>query len=145
MYSHKGFNIMKHLNISDEAMKIILENSAWGQFGLKVDEAKQPITEEAEEVSEEADEHVCPLCQSHLQEAISDEALMEHTANVLEAVNAATLNEEEEDVDEDSDDEEIYEEEEDSDDEDSEEELDEGKMPPQLMKAMKKKKGMKKK
>jgi hypothetical protein len=144
MYSHKGFNIMKHLNISDEAMKIILENSAWGQFGLKVDEAKQPINEESEEVSEEADEHVCPLCQSHLQEAISDEALMEHTANLLEAVNAATLNEEEEEEDG----EELYEEEEgdedddeeDFDDEDSEEELDEGRMPPQLKKAMKKKK-----
>ena len=137
MYSHKGFNIMKHLNISDEAMKIILENSAWGQFGLKVDEAKQPINEEAEEVSEEADEHVCPLCQSHLQEAISDEALMEHTANVLEAVNAATLNEEEEEEDGEN----LSEE----DDEDEDEDLEEGKMPPQLMKAMKKKKGMMKK
>lgn len=135
---------MKHLNISDEAMKIILENSAWGQFGLKVDEVKQPINEEAEEVSEEADEHVCPLCQSHLQEAISDEALMEHTANVLEAVNAATLNEEEEEEDG----EELYEEEEEDEDDDEEDfddednQVEEGKMPPQLMKAMKKKKGM---
>jgi hypothetical protein len=144
MYSHKGFNIMKHLNISDEAMKIILENSAWGQFGLKVDEAKQSINEESEEVSEEADEHVCPLCQSHLQEAISDEALMEHTANVLEAVNAATLNEEEEEEDG----EELYEEDEDEDEDfdDEDEQIEEAKkMPKGMMPKGKKPKGMTKK
>ena len=133
---------MKHLNISDEAMKIILENAAWSDFGLKVESKEgQKLDESTDEtLEEEADEHVCPLCQSHLQEAISDEALMEHTANVLEAVNAATLNEEEEEEDG----EELYEEDEDEDedfdDEDSEEELDEGRMPPQLKKAMKKKK-----
>ena len=138
---------MKHLNILDEAMKIILENAVWSDFGLKVESKEgQKLDESTDEtLEEEADEHVCPLCQSHLQEAISDEALMEHTANVLEAVNAATLNEEEEEEDG----EELYEEDEDEDedfdDEDSEEELDEGKMPPQLMKAMKKKKGMMKK
>lgn len=114
---------MKHLNISDDAMKIILENSAWQQFGVKVTEAKQKIDESAEQVDEEAEEHVCPLCQSHLQEAISDEALMEHTANVLEAVNAATLNEEEEE--EDGDVEEIYEEEEEEKEEEEEEETEE--------------------
>jgi len=141
---------MKHLNISDDAMKIILENSAWQQFGVKVTEAKQKIDESAEQVDEEAEEHVCPLCQSHLQEAISDEALMEHTANVLEAVNAATLNEEE---DEEDGDEIVEEDESDDDDEDfddedeldeDDEQLEEGKMPPQLKKAMMaKKKGKK--
>lgn len=97
---------MKHLNISDDAMKIILENAAWADFGLKAP-AKQveKVEESTEEVIEEAEEHVCPLCQSHLQEAISDEALMEHTADILEAVNAATLNEEvDEDADEDEED-----------------------------------------
>jgi DNA repair exonuclease SbcCD ATPase subunit len=127
---------MKHLNISDDAMKIILENSAWQQFGVKVTEAKQQIDESAEEVDEGADEHVCPLCQSHLQEAISDEALMEHTANVLEAVNAATLNEEEEEEDSD----ELYEEDEsddddeNSDDEDEEDLTEEEKKPKAKMK-----------
>lgn len=145
---------MKHFNISDEAMKIILENSAWQQFGVKVPDAKQKIEESAEQVEEEEaeEEHVCPLCQTHLQEAISDEALMEHTANVLEAVNAATLNEEEEEEDGDelveedeSDDDDDFDDEDESDDDDDEQ-LEEGKMPPQLKKAMMmKKKGMKKK
>lgn len=114
---------MKHLNISDDAMKIILENSAWADFGLKVTKAEdQKLDEATEQVEEAADEHVCPLCQSHLDEAISDEALMEHTANVLEAVNAATLNEEEEEEDG----EELYEEDEsDEDDEDDGEDEDE--------------------
>jgi hypothetical protein len=116
---------MKHLNISDDAMKIILENSAWSQFGIKVDEDKKALTESTEDDVEELDEHVCPLCSSHLDEAISDEALMEHTANVLEAVNAATLNEEEEE----DDGEELYEEadedDEDEDDEDEDEDEDE--------------------
>jgi hypothetical protein len=109
---------MKHLNISDDAMKIILENSAWQQFGVKVGEAKQPLDESTEQVDEEAEEHTCPLCQSHLQEAISDEALMEHTANILEAVNAATLNEGEEEEDG----EDLYEEDESDDDEDESDE-----------------------
>ena len=122
---------MKHLNISDDAMKIILENSAWADFGLKVGKTQdQKIDESTEEEVEELEEeaHVCPLCASHLDEAISDEALMEHTANVLEAVNAATLNEAEEEEDG----EELYEE-----DESEEEEEEEEEMP--LKKSMKKK------
>ena len=141
---------MKHMNISEDAMKIILENAAWDKFGIKVD-GQQQITESAQEVSEEEEAHVCPLCSSHLDEAISDEQLMEHTADILEAVNAATLNEEEE-VDEeelveedesDDDDEDFDDEDEDEDDE----QLEEGKMPAQLKKAMmmKTKKGMPKK
>lgn len=148
---------MKHLNISDDAMKIILENSAWNQFGIKVDGDKTGITESTEDNVEEIDEHVCPLCSSHLDEAISDEALMEHTANVLEAVNAATLNEEEEeedgdeiveedesdDDDEDFDDEDDFDEDDEADEADGE--LEEGNMPPQLKKAlMANKKGKKK-
>jgi len=124
---------MKHLNISDDAMKIILENSAWADFGLKVGKTQdQKIDESTEEEVEELEEeaHVCPLCASHLDEAISDEALMEHTANVLEAVNAATLNEEEEEEDG----EELYEEDElEEEDEDEEDEM-------PVKKSMKKKK-----
>ena len=118
---------MKHLNISDDAMKIILENSAWADFGIKVTKAEDAKLDEAtEQIEEEADEHVCPLCQSHLDEAISDEALMEHTANVLEAVNAATLNEEvDEDADEDDDEgDELLEEEEEKEEEPEETEED---------------------
>ena len=106
------------MNISEDAMKIILENAAWDKFGIKVD-GKQQIEESTEEGSEEEaieEEHVCPLCSSHLDEAISDEALMEHTADILEAVNAATLNEET-DEDDDSEAEEIYEEEEEEEEE----------------------------
>jgi DNA repair exonuclease SbcCD ATPase subunit len=120
-------------------MKIILENAAWSDFGLKVNKTQdQKIDESTEEVEEEA--HVCPLCSSHLDEAISDEALMEHTANVLEAVNAATLNEEEEEEDG----EELFEEDESEDEDDEEdfddedEQIEEGKMPAHLMKAKKK-------
>jgi len=123
---------MKHLNISDDAMKIILENSAWADFGLKVGKTQdQKIDESTEEEVEELEEeaHVCPLCASHLDEAISDEALMEHTANVLEAVNAATLNEEEEEEDG----EELYEE----DESEEEDEDEEDEMP--VKKSMKKK------
>lgn len=139
-------------------MKIILENSAWNQFGIKVDGDKTGITESTEDNVEEIDEHVCPLCSSHLDEAISDEALMEHTANVLEAVNAATLNEEEEEEDgdeiveedesDDDDDDEDFDDENDFDEDDEADEadgeLEEGNMPPQLKKAlMAKKKGKK--
>jgi DNA repair exonuclease SbcCD ATPase subunit len=139
---------MKHLNISDDAMKIILENAAWSDFGLKVNKTQdQKIDESTEEVEEEA--HVCPLCSSHLDEAISDEALMEHTANVLEAVNAATLNEEEEEEDgeelfeEDESEDESEDEDDEEDFDDEDEQIEEGKMPAQLKKAMKGKMGKK--
>lgn len=113
---------MKNINISDDAMKIILENAAWADFGLKVSPKQaEKVEESTEEVSEETEEHFCPLCASHLDEAISDEALMEHTANILEAVNAATLNEEEEEEDG----EELYEEDESDDDENSDDEAEE--------------------
>lgn len=129
---------MKHFNISDDAMKLIIENSAWDKFGITVPKDQQKIQESADQVAEEAEEHVCPLCQSHLDEAISDEALMEHTANVLEAVNAATLNEEEE---EESDEEELVEEDESEDDEDESEDDDEEELEEE--KELKPKKGPK--
>lgn len=93
--------------VSDEAMKLIFENAAWGSMGVnvtkpagKVDEAKaevktepaKPITESKETV----EKHVCPLCESELKEAISDERLMEHTKQMVEVLSEA-----EEEIDED--------------------------------------------
>ena len=58
---------MKHMNISEDAMKIILENAAWYKLGIKVD-GQQQITESAQEVSEEDGAPRSLLLECHSQE-----------------------------------------------------------------------------
>lgn len=48
----------------------------------KVDESKK-----VEESTEEAEEHVCPLCESKLEKAISQEKLEEHVNYFLSVIN----------------------------------------------------------
>jgi len=101
--------------VSDEAMKLIMENAAWESMGIKVtkpagkvDEAKaevktepvKPIVENTETV----EKHVCPLCESELKAAISDERLIEHTKQMVEVLTEAEdAQGEDEEVDEDED------------------------------------------
>jgi len=78
----------------------------WG--GKKGDESKSKLdfkesTEEDEdsETLEEEATHVCPLCMSHLEEAIDEDSLVEHLDVVLGLIDRlSSLNEEEEDMDE---------------------------------------------
>lgn len=77
----------------------------WG--GKKGDESKSKLdfkesTEEDEdsETLEEEATHVCPLCMSHLEEAIDEDSLVEHLDVVLGLIDRlSSLNEEEEDMD----------------------------------------------
>tara|TARA_R110002020_G_scaffold281534_5_gene497273 strand:- start:42361 stop:42894 length:534 start_codon:yes stop_codon:yes gene_type:complete len=39
-----------------------------------------------DEMKEGVEEHVCPLCESHLDEALSDEAIFEHVSEIQEAL-----------------------------------------------------------
>lgn len=76
---------MKKQILAEEVNQII-QQSFWGLGGVKLTESVEqpqaqeaPVQDEQEEQLEEAVEaHVCPLCESELEAAISDEKLAEH-------------------------------------------------------------------
>lgn len=118
-------------NISKEALDLIMENASWERLGLsKPVVAKSEPKEKAKKVDEskeESEDHVCPLCQHELTEEISDDVLMAHVTQILEAVEeSGILNESEDDEDADEDEDlEADEDEEFDEDEEVEEESDE--------------------
>ena len=112
---------MDHYKLSDELRQQLLESAAWGKAGVtpRLDEAKHDDKakemkekmkekkkdmpkEKKEEKMEEAEEvaHVCPLCTSHLDEAIDEERILEHLNIVVGLVDRLTqLQEGDEDID----------------------------------------------
>lgn len=121
--------------VSKEALQIIMENAAWEELGLtppklksekKVDESKDTKNKKVDEEASEDELHVCPLCESKLETQIPDDKLMEHVANVLEAVeDAQAINEEAEEDEDEEVEEDESEEDEDLEDEDEDEDLEE--------------------
>ena len=92
---------MDHMNLNDELRKQLLESAAWGKVGIDLKSSKVEQLEEgtSEEVVEEAEIHVCPLCTSQLSEAIDEDSLVEHLDVVMGLVDRLSqLNEGEEDV-----------------------------------------------
>lgn len=123
--------------ILKEEVDQILNQSFWGMNGIKLTENTEAAVEaapeaeveetEVEEVNEET--HSCPLCESALEEAISDEKLTEHIEMMLGIINEMS------DI---SDEElEAIEEEFDSEDDEETEVVEEGEMPAFLKKKMK--------
>lgn len=92
---------MDHIDVNDDFRKMLLENCGWERTGIKPifkEEGEQasPVLEETkskkgkeEEVVEEEEGHFCPLCEYSIEEAISDEQILEHTSQMLLALNEA--------------------------------------------------------
>jgi len=78
---------MSNTDVHGDIAKALLEGSNWATAGLKLTEkdAKPEMVEEStEETLQETEEvHSCPLCLTELNEAISDEQIVEHLDNVL--------------------------------------------------------------
>jgi len=116
---------MDHYRLSDELRQQLLENAAWGKAGVtpRLDESEAleekrcaskmkrgrkakmdyaHTEHEDAEGSEELEEevaHVCPLCTSHLDEAIDEERILEHLNVVVGLVDRLTqLQEGDEDI-----------------------------------------------
>ena len=74
----------------DQLREAVLGTAAWQQAGL-LTEATAPVKEKAKETEVEAEAetetisegHTCPLCESDLDEEISDEVLLEHADQML--------------------------------------------------------------
>jgi DNA repair exonuclease SbcCD ATPase subunit len=133
---------MKKQILAEEVDQII-QQSFWGKGGVKLTESvegtqgqeqvQEPVQADEEQIEETVEAHVCPLCESQLEEAISDEQLAEHVDFMV-----SVISEMEDITDEDLDElaEEI------TSDESEEEDLDEAKKKPafleKLMKGKKK-------
>ena len=107
---------MNHLNVDKDYVQSLVESAAWAAV-----EVKPTKTEKVEEASDDSAEdsepqaHTCPLCETTLEEDLSDDRILEHLESMMAVVNQVSEDlevlSEEEDEDEDS--------EEDCDDEDS--------------------------
>jgi|TARA_R110000824_G_scaffold56413_2_gene154432 hypothetical protein len=124
VHTQIGENIMNHISVEDALVQELLENAAWSQIGKpgvlleenpsngaeKVDEANMFGNEDSQDVISEDTEteeaFSCPMCESELDEILSDEQIMECVVgicDVLEELNEESLSEELEYEDEDED------------------------------------------
>ena len=76
------------LDVSNEFAKTLLEGSNWTGTNVKTQDAAAGSVDESTEVVEVIADHTCPLCESALSDEISDERMLDHTNQVLEAVDA---------------------------------------------------------
>ena len=92
-----------HIKVETSFVKSLLEGAAWEKAGLTLVE-KKAATKEMKEADDEEEDldpsgtkkeldqkesvevHECPLCESVLDEELSDEAIFEHVAQIQEAL-----------------------------------------------------------
>lgn len=68
----------------------VFGNGAWERFGIDVKKpalSESTETDQVEEGYEEVEAHTCPLCESTLDEAISDERLDEHFSEMIDILD----------------------------------------------------------
>lgn len=79
-------------DILNEEVDQIINQSFWGKGGIKITESSeqqvtdQDVDEEGELIAEEQD-HTCPLCESKIEQPISDDQLAEHINLFLDIIN----------------------------------------------------------
>jgi len=74
----------------DQLREAVLGTAAWNKAGFINESAEVQQQEILEESSQEvAEAHVCPLCESHLEEELSDEQLMEHAGAMYQTFQEA--------------------------------------------------------
>ena len=70
-----------HIKIDEDYVKSLLENAAWGHDVQLQEEVQEEVIVE---------EHVCPLCESKLDEELADEIVLEHLGKIEELLEANT-------------------------------------------------------
>lgn len=93
---------MNHIKLNDDYRRMLLESASWGKVGVDVvpqEQEQDQVEEEGEEqeISEEADVHVCPLCVSPLEEELDRDRILEHleiVANILDRLEQINESEE---------------------------------------------------
>jgi len=82
---------MRYINVDDEFVKNVLEANSMGDTALI--QESEAVEEEEQEVIEETEEHVCPLCETELSEAISEDSWASCVNTILDVINEATSEE----------------------------------------------------
>ena len=84
----------------DQLREAVLGTSAWKKAGLLTESVapvqEQEVIEEAKAEETAPEAHTCPLCESTLEEELSDEALLEHANQMAELFQEVELLAEEE-------------------------------------------------
>lgn len=76
---------MRGMDIAKEIYEDILKSKVWADQGVKVNlKESTEVSEEVEAIEEET--HVCPLCESTLEEPISEEKIEEHVNSLVDVV-----------------------------------------------------------
>jgi hypothetical protein len=87
------------IRVDEDFVKSLIGGAAWRQEELRKELTEEVVEEAAEEVVEE-EAHICPLCESHLAEEISDEAWDSHFAMLDQIAEEVDAEEEGEDLEE---------------------------------------------
>lgn len=72
------------MKVGDDFVQQLIENGGWDKAGItpRIDEKRgcdeQERDEDSEDMQEEVQGHTCPLCESELEEEISDDVIAEH-------------------------------------------------------------------
>ena len=80
---------MRYINVDDDYVKSVLLANRMVATTL----IQEAVEEEEQEVIEETEEHVCPLCETELSEAISEDSWASCVNTILEVINEATSEE----------------------------------------------------
>ena len=110
---------MQYINVDDQFVADILKANKISKTEQGLQESAEVVVEEQLEEAEEV--HACPLCESELDEPISEEAMQECVDFVLATLNEAAALEEQMLAEADDEDEDDNEEEEDDNDDDEDE------------------------
>ena len=123
-----------NVKIGDGFVSQLLESGGFQKLGIKISEEVEETTEDALEegkkkkksgkqdagepgdTATESTIHSCPLCESELDEDLSDETLVEHALSMAELFESFSITEEDEE------DEDEYEDEDEDEDEEEDEE-----------------------
>lgn len=94
---------MTKINVTNEFVSELLESRGWAKAGITpvINEESTEVIEEGNSQEQVVEAHVCPLCESHLEGELSDEALEEHAGAMLGVFTEAGLISEEMEIGED--------------------------------------------
>ena len=81
---------MKGINVTDEYANAVIAQCPIQEIADTATKAEEVIQEAEAIVEAEEEGHECPLCESELQEPISEERLAEHVDYLLNVLNEAT-------------------------------------------------------
>ena len=98
------------MKVGDDFVQQLIENGGWDKAGItpRIDEKRgcdeQERDEDSEDMQEEVQGHTCPLCESELEEELSDDVIAEHIESMyslMEQILEEMENEEGETIEED--------------------------------------------